>query len=87
MLTLDSPAYVSAIPEEVTRSDLPYMNKIYQQVRVDANTISFTDQMGEPHLVNISDVNRQIWKDRLMQDVDAFTKLGVRERQDRIEQQ
>jgi transcriptional regulator with XRE-family HTH domain len=73
MMTLDSPDIVLGIPEDIARSNMAFTEKISHYERIAADTISFSDSMNELHPINIGEINRQIWKQRLMNDLEKFT--------------
>ncbi len=73
MMTLDSPDIVLGIPEDIARNNMAFTEKISHYERIAADTISFSDSMNELHPINIGEINRQIWKQRLMNDLEKFT--------------
>ena len=72
MLSIGAPEVVKGILEETARADIPYIDKIYQSVNIAADSLSYVDEMHESHPISIDKINRQIWKERLMKDVDDF---------------
>ena len=72
MMSLEPPETITGIPEEIAKGDMEYMQKIYQAEKISTESISFRDSMGEIHSIDIGAVNQQIWKERLLKDIDVF---------------
>ena len=83
MLSLDTPETVMGISEEIANSKMPLLEKAANGIRIAANSIFYSDGMNEVHKIDIAEINKQIWKDRLIKDIDMFIE-SIRE--DKIEQ-
>ena len=66
------PQALMGMPEEVSNSDLDIFEKISRSVRCDVSNTSYMDGAGGMHLVDIAEINRQVWKEKLLQDIEAL---------------
>ena len=81
MMSLEPPKTLLGIPEEILTKQLSFEDKIGHTVRVSANTVSYIDEMGEIHQVDIRKMNQQVWKERLIKDLEVFITELRSERQ------
>ena len=70
MMTLDASETVLGIPAEVAYSNRPFEEKIASSVRIAAKSISFSDGNNGFHQIDVNAINKQIWKDQLLIDVE-----------------
>jgi len=70
MLVNDKTKRITGIPEKVLNSNLPWIDKLSQSVTLSPDSLYFSDSMNEPHSVNIREINKKIWKERLLKDID-----------------
>lgn len=63
---------ISGIPLDIANSNIPWRQKISSSVTLDPDALYFTDSMKETHTVNISEINRKIWEERLLRDIDIM---------------
>lgn len=61
---------VVGIPMEVMGSNLSWNEKMMNNIAISPESLCFSDSMNEPHNVNIKEINRKIWEERLMNDID-----------------
>ena len=73
-MTVDPPESLVGIPEDIAKSELPYFDKLAHTIRVASDTISYRDAMGGLHSVDIGAVNKQVWKEKLLKDLDSFAE-------------
>ena len=72
MMSLDPPEYILGIPNDIASKKIPFLEKAVNSVQIAANSISYKDSNNEIHPINIGLLNQQIWKERLIQDVEKF---------------
>lgn len=75
MMTLEAPSIVSGIDAE----------KWKHIVNVSSDSISYSDQMGEAHSIRFNEINQQVWRNRLMKDIDDFVEYISNKRKQKIQ--
>ena len=72
MMTLSPPKTVKGITEEIADSDRSLAEKAVNSVKIASEMMFFTDEMGEVHHIDMGAINQQLWKERLLRDVELF---------------
>lgn len=85
MMTLDAPSIVSGIDADIAFRDIPYWEKWEHIVKVSSDSISYSDQMGEAHSIRFNEINQQVWRNRLMKDIDDFVEYISNKRKQKIQ--
>ena len=71
-MSLDPPETILGIPEEIACRNIPFVEKVGHSVRIASDSVSYKDKNNEIHSINVGVINQQVWKERLLQDVEAF---------------
>ena len=71
MMSLE-PQTIMGVPEMVSKSNLSLAEKIERTIKFDAAMVSYQDGAGGARRIDIAAINRQIWKEKLLQDVEAL---------------
>lgn len=72
MMTLDPPDYICGFSDEPIPENASLDEKFSRTIRMSSDAISFSDKMGEIHIMNIKDINQKIWEERLLEDAKEF---------------
>ena len=79
MLITDRTEKIVGIPMEVAEKDISWPDKTAKSIAVSPDSLYFSDSMNETHRVDIIEVNRQIWEERLLKDIDELVQV-IREK-------
>ena len=63
---------IKGFPLDGEESNLSWYEKPSKSIALRADALFFTDSMTETHMVNISEVNKKIWEERLLRDIDSM---------------
>ena len=72
MMSLDPPESILGIPKDIMSRNIPFCEKAANSIQIAANYVSYRDSNNEIHPVDIGVLNQQIWKDRLIHDIEKF---------------
>ena len=72
MLGEDVPDKVVGIPYNIDNSDLSWIEKINHSTYISARGLFFSDTMNESHRIDLKEIHKQIWRERLLEDIDAM---------------
>ena len=70
MMMTNDIEHIRGLPLDIVNSDLSWNEKALSSVTLCPDTLYFTDSMNETHKVNIGEVNRKIWEERLLKDIN-----------------
>jgi len=74
MLVTDKTRKIRGLPIDVVNSSASWQDKALQSVWLSPDNLYFSDSMNEIHHVNIREVNKKIWEERLLRDIDTMTQ-------------
>ena len=86
MMTVDPPETIMGIPEEVAKSDVSLWEKAIKGIKIASDTISYVDAMDELHIVDFASINRRIWRERLLEDVEEFAAEIRKQKKKQVEE-
>ncbi|MBO4459233.1 MAG: hypothetical protein J5778_01090 [Clostridiales bacterium] len=75
MLITDRTEKIVGIPMEIASSNLSSVDKSVNSIAISPDSLCFSDSMNEIHKVNIIEVNRKIWEEQLLKDIDALVRV------------
>lgn len=72
MMSFDKTKKIVGIPLDIANSGLSWFDQVGNNIALDPESLSFADSMNEIHTVNIKEITRKIWEERLLKDINIM---------------